>query len=370
MKLEIVALKEMLEKAGIPHEFIDHRKLGVDEIDCVDKIMDSNFQILYRSSTGLNERICSVVQNKDSRGSKDNLIDIVGLTNIDEDPAGEGLGFLKAENVFKRIKRHYRDFNSMMLKRFGLEADDDFAFRGEKYMIDKFANVFKYIGETNDVEILSIDAFTLILQNAIELKKVDWVPKIGDTYFYHDKNRRGRITRRGYSNDIYDFYLIKDKNYFKDFNSAYLVFSNSSEEKFNEILVLPQSGDTYFYVDHSDGDKVKSKVCDADLLDEYLFGDGNWSNVKHFTKRENPVQPEKKLKKNKEYIVDTLVNILGDDDNYCDFIRSCESATKCELFCDDSDGGADCDKCAKRFKIWANEDCKDPDIFRLIKEMN
>lgn len=84
---EIFRLKEMLEKENIPFEFIEREEL-------------EGYQIIY----DYNEKfVCSVIQHKYSYGNNDNLLEMLGLTIHDDVE-----GYLSAEDVFERIKRHYK----------------------------------------------------------------------------------------------------------------------------------------------------------------------------------------------------------------------------------------------------------------------
>jgi hypothetical protein len=84
---EIIRLKEMLEYENIPFEFIERKEM-------------EGYQIVYTS----NEKfICSVIQHKYSYGNDVNLLEMLGLTKHDDVEC-----YLSAEDVFERIKRHYR----------------------------------------------------------------------------------------------------------------------------------------------------------------------------------------------------------------------------------------------------------------------
>ena len=84
---EIFKLKKMLEDEKIPFEFIEREEL-------------EGSQIVYTS----NEKfICSVIQHKYSYGNDVNLLEMLGLTKHDDVE-----GYLSAEDVFERIKRHYK----------------------------------------------------------------------------------------------------------------------------------------------------------------------------------------------------------------------------------------------------------------------
>ena len=87
---EIFKLKELLEDANIPFEFIERKEM-------------EGYQIVYEH----NEKfVCSVIQHKFSYGYDVNLLEMLGLTKYDDVE-----GYLSAEEVFERIKKHYRKVN-------------------------------------------------------------------------------------------------------------------------------------------------------------------------------------------------------------------------------------------------------------------
>lgn len=96
---EIFKLKELLETANIPFEFIEHKN-------------DMNgFQICYPDSG--EKRVCSVIEHEFSYGNRQYLLEIQGLMTEKEIEESHiiVLGYLTAENVFERIKEHYQKQN-------------------------------------------------------------------------------------------------------------------------------------------------------------------------------------------------------------------------------------------------------------------
>lgn len=85
---EILRLKEMLEKAGIPFLF---------------RPQFDGYTIKY------GDGVCSVIEHTGSYGEDENLLEIMGLITRKERNASNVLGYLTAENVFKRIKKHYKN---------------------------------------------------------------------------------------------------------------------------------------------------------------------------------------------------------------------------------------------------------------------
>ena len=88
---EILKLKGMLEEAKIPFYFRDNHFDG--------------YQICYPNKG--EERVCSVVEFEGSYGSHSDLLEIMGLLTKTESIDDEVVGYLTAENVFERIKKHY-----------------------------------------------------------------------------------------------------------------------------------------------------------------------------------------------------------------------------------------------------------------------
>lgn len=94
---EILRLKEMLEKAEIPfvfREFSDFR---------------NGYQILYPEGNTKTEtkNICSVIEHSFSYGNEVDKLEIMGLLTEEESEFDTVTGFLSAEDVFERIKKHY-----------------------------------------------------------------------------------------------------------------------------------------------------------------------------------------------------------------------------------------------------------------------
>ena len=90
---EIFRLKEMLEQAKIPFifkEFSDFK---------------NGYQILYPEDNAKN--VCSVIEHSFSYGNREDLLEIMGLLTDEESQYDSVKGFLSAEKVFERIKKHY-----------------------------------------------------------------------------------------------------------------------------------------------------------------------------------------------------------------------------------------------------------------------
>jgi hypothetical protein len=86
---EILKLRDMLIRAGIPFEFRE---------------LNGGYQIMYPNNEN---RVCSVVEHTFSYGNTYDLLEIMGLLTKAEAKQDEVVGFLGAEKVFKRIHKHY-----------------------------------------------------------------------------------------------------------------------------------------------------------------------------------------------------------------------------------------------------------------------
>lgn len=86
---EIIRLHEMLVNANIPHNF--NKLLG-------------GYQITYPASENW---VCSVIEHVGSYGHESNLLEIMGLLTKEEEENDSVVGYLTAENVYKRISTHY-----------------------------------------------------------------------------------------------------------------------------------------------------------------------------------------------------------------------------------------------------------------------
>ena len=92
---EIFRLKEMLEREGIPFEFIDLHGQLLD-----------GWQICYPSrDTDLR---CSVIEHKFSYSNGADKLEIMGLLTKEERAGGDSVvGWLTVDDVFQRIKKHW-----------------------------------------------------------------------------------------------------------------------------------------------------------------------------------------------------------------------------------------------------------------------
>lgn len=94
---EILKLKTMLEEAGIVFDFCP-RKYMHDEWGC--------YQICYPADAG---RVCSVMEGALTYGGVCDKLEIMGLLTKEECKYGIVKGWLTAEDVFARIKKHWEE---------------------------------------------------------------------------------------------------------------------------------------------------------------------------------------------------------------------------------------------------------------------
>ena len=102
----IFKLKTMLDDANIFYEFLD-RSIVIDNM-----IKYPFYQIIvyvpYTEDLEEPERLISVIQGYGTFGSQSDLLEIQGCMSKDE-LADDVLGYLTAEDVFKRIRENYHN---------------------------------------------------------------------------------------------------------------------------------------------------------------------------------------------------------------------------------------------------------------------
>ena len=86
--MEIEKLHKMLTDAGIEHEWHNH--------------IVSGYQIIMYKKDG--ERLISAIEGYGTYGYKADLIEIMGLLTPEEEEHDSVVGWLTAEEVFRRIK--------------------------------------------------------------------------------------------------------------------------------------------------------------------------------------------------------------------------------------------------------------------------
>ena len=92
---EIKKLHKMLSEAGIPHTF--------------EKNMDG-WQVCYPDVPRVSDEcVMDAIQHYGSYGKDENLLEIMGLLTEEEAEQDSVAGWLTAENVFERIKKHWEE---------------------------------------------------------------------------------------------------------------------------------------------------------------------------------------------------------------------------------------------------------------------
>lgn len=105
--LEILKLKEMLEKAKIPFEFND---------DFFDGDHKPSYQIIIRNKENPKYALCDVIYHFGSYGYDQNLLEIMGALTEEEFEDNSVLGYLTADEVFERFKYCYENNTNTYVK--------------------------------------------------------------------------------------------------------------------------------------------------------------------------------------------------------------------------------------------------------------
>ena len=109
--IEILKLKQMLKKANIPFEFTDdknhYKKIvatnNLELIKAAKDLKNSYRIIIYKYG----KRLCDVIYGYGSYGYEEGLLEIMGGLTQEENKNSSVLGYLTAEEVFKRFKYCY-----------------------------------------------------------------------------------------------------------------------------------------------------------------------------------------------------------------------------------------------------------------------
>lgn len=109
---EIFKLKRMLEKSGIPFDWIPNWGYSTDDVEDIRKVspdLVEHYQICYPSQS--KDQWISVIGGFGVYGEKEDRLEIMGgLTpweKFNDDEGDEIIGHLTAHNVYKRIENHY-----------------------------------------------------------------------------------------------------------------------------------------------------------------------------------------------------------------------------------------------------------------------
>lgn len=87
---EILKLREKMDIAGIPYDF--------------NNLFDGH-HLIYPNQEKF---VCSVIEHENSYGSADDKLEIMGLLTPEEEDEDSVVGFLSAEEVFKRIENDWK----------------------------------------------------------------------------------------------------------------------------------------------------------------------------------------------------------------------------------------------------------------------
>ena len=120
---EILKLKRMLEEANIPFEFTDDF-WGVNKLEKTGKISPYLGE-LYRNKYPAYQirlgNLADAIEHDGSYGNRQDLLEIMGGLTEKEEEDDSVLGYLTAEEVFKRFKYCYEHKTSTYKK----ENNDD-----------------------------------------------------------------------------------------------------------------------------------------------------------------------------------------------------------------------------------------------------
>lgn len=115
--IEILKLKQMLEEANIPFEFTDDKNnykeiVATNNLELIKaaKDLEKSYQIIiYKNG----EILCDVIYGYSSYGYEQGLLEIMGGLTQEEYKYSSVLGYLTAEEVFKRFKYCYEHETSI-----------------------------------------------------------------------------------------------------------------------------------------------------------------------------------------------------------------------------------------------------------------
>ena len=105
MITEIHKLHQMLQTAGIAHEYLD-RGIQFDprgELEVLGYDYDWGWQIVVCYKDG--DRMISVIEGWGTYGVEDDLLEIMGLLTPEEGECDSVCGWLTADDVFSRIRK-------------------------------------------------------------------------------------------------------------------------------------------------------------------------------------------------------------------------------------------------------------------------
>ena len=95
---EFNKLVKLLDEANIPYERNDSHIAESSSFDI--------YRIHYPKDQNF---VCSCIFGRGTYGSYEGLLEIMGLLTPEESEHGSVVGFLTAENVFERIRKHWEE---------------------------------------------------------------------------------------------------------------------------------------------------------------------------------------------------------------------------------------------------------------------
>lgn len=101
---EIFKLKRMLEEAGIPFTFSDDTFGVKKKFDAGNPVVKAYYYHLYPAYQIRLGNLADAIENCFSYGNEQDLLEIMGGLTEEEEEYGGVLGWLTAEEVFKRFK--------------------------------------------------------------------------------------------------------------------------------------------------------------------------------------------------------------------------------------------------------------------------
>ena len=122
---EILKLKTMLEKANIPFEFTDDffntKSIPIEVKQQIQDLIKDQYPAYNIMICKNGKHLCDAIQNTLSYGNKQDKIEIGGALTVEESEKDTVLGYLTAEEVFKRFKYCYEHNTNVYVE----EAQND-----------------------------------------------------------------------------------------------------------------------------------------------------------------------------------------------------------------------------------------------------
>lgn len=119
---EIYKLKKMLENAGIPFDWTENWGYDEKEIKSLREIapdLIEHYQICYPKGSFIHceNRWISVIEGFCTYGAEKDKLEIMGgLTSKEKREEGDVIGWLTADDVYQRIKNHWKEHKNMRKK--------------------------------------------------------------------------------------------------------------------------------------------------------------------------------------------------------------------------------------------------------------